>query len=61
MIRPREFIKVLENPDGPSVNIDDAGGALILRLLVHMFYADEELHDKELAMLGKLALPPLCP
>lgn len=54
MIRPSEFVKVLEDQDAPSVTIEDAGGALILRLLVHMFYADEELHDKELAMLGRL-------
>ena len=54
MIRPSEFVKVLKDPKAPSVAIADAGGALILRLLVHMFYADEELHDKELAILGRL-------
>lgn len=54
MIRPRDFVAVLENPDASAVAIDDAGGALILRLLVHMFYADEELHEKELGLLGKL-------
>ena len=54
MIRPAEFIKVLEDPEADPITIDDAGGALILRLLVDMFFADEELHDKELSMLGRL-------
>ena len=54
MIRPREFVKVLEDSDAPPITVDDAGGALILRLLVYMFFADEELHDKELGMIGRL-------
>lgn len=54
MIRPRDFLYVLENPGAPPVTVDDTGGALLLRLLVHMFFADEELHDKELGVLRQL-------
>ena len=54
MIRPSEFIHVLENPDAPSIQISDAGGALILRMLVYMFFADGELADKELALIQRL-------
>jgi hypothetical protein len=53
MIRPRDFLDVLEN-DAPPVEIHDTGGALLLHLMVHMFFADEELHDKELDVLKKL-------
>lgn len=53
MIRPREFLDVLEN-DAPPLHLKDVGGALLLHLMVHMFFADEELDDQELAVLKKL-------
>ena len=53
MIRPRDFLDVLEN-DAAPVQVNDTGGALLLHLLVHMFFADEVLHAKELAVLGRL-------
>jgi uncharacterized tellurite resistance protein B-like protein len=54
MIRPRDFINVLEKDDAEPITIDDTGGALLLHLLVHMFFADEELHDQELGVLRRL-------
>lgn len=53
MTNPRDFLDVLEN-DAPPVTVDDAGGALLLHLMVHIFFADEELHEKELAVIKKL-------
>jgi uncharacterized tellurite resistance protein B-like protein len=52
--RPRDFLAVLEDSGKQPLSVDDTGGALLLHLLVHMFFADEELHDKELALLQKL-------
>lgn len=54
MIRPRAFLDVLENPDAEPITIDDTGGALLLHLLVHMFFADRELHDDEVGALQRL-------
>ncbi len=54
MIRPSEFVAVLENPEAPPIQISDAGGALILRLLVHMFFADDDFDDKELKLVQRL-------
>jgi hypothetical protein len=54
MTRPADFLTVLENDDAPAVTIDDARGELLVQLLVHMFFADDELHDKEVELLGRL-------
>lgn len=54
MTRPRDFIDVLENPDARPLQISDTGGALLLHLVVHIFFADEHLDDREIALLSEL-------
>lgn len=54
MTRPADFLAVLENTDKPAVTIDDERGELLVKLLVHMFWADDELHDKEVELLARL-------
>jgi len=53
MTSPRDFLDVLEK-DAPPVTVDDAGGALLLHLMVHIFFADNELADSEVAVLEQL-------
>jgi uncharacterized tellurite resistance protein B-like protein len=54
MTTPRDFIDTIENADAKPLAIGDTSGALLLHLLVHMFFADEELHEKEVAVLKRL-------
>ena len=54
MMTPSDFIDVIENADAPPLAIGDTGGALLLHLLVHMFFADEELHEKEVHILQRI-------
>lgn len=54
MTRPADFLTVLANSDAPAVTVDDERGELLVQLLVHMFFADDELHDKEVALLERL-------
>jgi len=54
MTRPRDLLDVLEDPTKGPLSVDDTGGALLLHLLVHMFFADDELHEKELQILQTL-------
>lgn len=54
MTTPRDFIDTIENADAAPLAIGDTSGALLLHLLVHMFFADEELHEKELEVLERL-------
>lgn len=58
MTRPRDFIDVLENPGARPMQIDDTAGALLLHLIVHVFFADEHLDDREVALLSELVGEP---
>lgn len=54
MTRPRDFLEVLDNPDASALQIDDRGGALLLHLVVHIFFSDEELHEREVDLVARL-------
>ena len=54
MTRPADFLSVLESKDASPVTVDDERGELLVQLLVHMFFADDELHDKEVELLQRL-------
>ena len=54
MSTPRQFIEVLENKDAPAITERDAGGELLVGLLVHLFFSDHELADSELDLLSRL-------
>jgi hypothetical protein len=58
MTRPRDFIEVLENPEARPLQIADTGGALLLHLIVHIFFADEHLDDREVTLLSELVGEP---
>jgi hypothetical protein len=51
---PRDFINILENPDARPLQVSDTSGALLLHLIVHVFFADEHLDDRELGLLAEL-------
>jgi hypothetical protein len=52
--RPSDFINILENPSARPLQISDTEGALLLHLIVHIFFADEHLDDREVKLLGEL-------
>lgn len=52
--KPSDFINILENPDARPLQVEDTSGALLLHLIVHIFFADEHLDDRELALLAEL-------
>jgi uncharacterized tellurite resistance protein B-like protein len=54
MTRPRDFLDVLEAPGSEPLRIDDTAGALLLHLIVHIFFADERLDDRELQLIAGL-------
>jgi len=54
MGRPRQFIAVLEDPKAGPLKGRQPGDELLLGLLAHMFYADEEVSSDELAVFGRL-------
>ena len=54
MTRPGDFLEVLNNPKATPLQIDDRGGALLLHLIVHIFFADQTLHERELELISRL-------
>ena len=51
---PRKFIDVLENSAKSALVDRDEGGELLLRLIVHTFFADNELAAGEVALMQRL-------
>jgi len=58
MGRPRAFIDVLEDPAAaPLGKPSGRPDALLMRLLAHVFHADDELGSAELAVFARLVGP----
>ncbi|MEX1361747.1 MAG: TerB family tellurite resistance protein [Nannocystaceae bacterium] len=51
---PRAFLDVLEDPKAPAVGPVRGPDRLLMRLLAHMLYADDDIERSELALIGRL-------
>jgi uncharacterized tellurite resistance protein B-like protein len=52
--RPRDFISVLDDPSHEPLKLGDPAGELLVQLVVHIFFSDEVLHDRELELFARL-------
>jgi hypothetical protein len=52
--RPRDFIAVLDDPSLGPVEVRDPAGELLVQLVVHIFFSDEHLHERELELFARL-------
>lgn len=57
MGRPRAFLDVLEHPHAEALGRPSGSDELLLRMLAHLFYADDDVTPAELAVLARLAGP----
>jgi uncharacterized membrane protein YebE (DUF533 family) len=57
MGRPRAFLDVLEDPAAAPLGKPSGPEALLMRLLAHMFYADDDVAIAELAVFARLVGP----
>jgi uncharacterized membrane protein YebE (DUF533 family) len=57
MGRPRAFLDVLEDPAAAPLGKPTGSDALLMRLLAHMFYADDDVASAELAVFSRLVGP----
>ena len=53
-MRPREFIRTLEDPTLPRCEVVGEQAEQLRRLLVHLFFIDHDLDRRELALLQRL-------
>jgi len=53
-VRPGDLLQILRNPDLPPLMGLDEQSELMLILLVHMFFADGRVDDRELAVMSRL-------
>jgi uncharacterized tellurite resistance protein B-like protein len=53
-MRPRDFIRTLEDPSLPPCAATGEGAEQLRRLLVHLFFIDRDLDKRELALLQRL-------
>lgn len=54
LMRPADFIRVLDNPDAPRLAAVGEGAELLRTLIVHLFYADKRVAPGEVALLSRL-------
>ena len=54
MSGPGAFLHVLEDPSAPPVGQPQGPDGLLMRLLAHMLYADDDIERAELDLLGRL-------
>ena len=57
MGRPRAFLDVLDDPAAAPLGELSGTDALLMRLLAHMFHADDELSRAELEVFSRLVGP----
>lgn len=57
MGRPRAFLDVLDDPAAAPLGKPTGTDALLMRLLAHMFHADDDVAHAELAVFGRLVGP----
>lgn len=53
-MRPRDFIRALEDPALPRCDVPGEQAEQLRRLLVHLFFIDHDLDRRELALLQRL-------
>jgi len=56
--RPRDFIGILDNPTSAPLAAPDDKGQLLVQLVVHIFFSDEHLHERELELFSRLVGSP---
>ncbi len=54
MSRVQDFIDVLSDPNGPSLEGHDRNDDMLRTFIAHIFFADDELAPAELAAFGRL-------
>jgi len=57
-MRPRDFIRVLEDPTLPPCEASGEAAEQLRRLVVHLFFIDHDFDKRELALLQRI-LPDL--
>lgn len=57
MGRPRAFLDVLDDPAAKPIGKPTGPDALLMRMLAHMFRADDDITRSELAVFGRLVGP----
>src|SRR5262245_36189150 len=57
MGRPRAFLDVLDDPAAKPIGKPTGPDALLMRMLAHMFHADDDVARSELAVFGRLVGP----
>lgn len=57
MGRPRAFLDVLDDPAAAPIGKPTGADALLMRMLAHMFHADDDLSHPELAVFSRLVGP----
>jgi uncharacterized membrane protein YebE (DUF533 family) len=53
-MKPGQLIHLLDNPDAPRTVERNEQTEILLTLLVHMFYADSRLDQREVALLERV-------
>lgn len=57
MGRPRAFLDVLDDPSAAPIGKPTGPDALLMRMLAHMFHADDDVAGSELAVFARLVGP----
>jgi hypothetical protein len=57
MGRPRVFLDVLDDPAAAPIGKPTGPDALLMRMLAHIFHADDDVARSELAVFGRLVGP----
>jgi uncharacterized membrane protein YebE (DUF533 family) len=53
-MKPGQLIYLLDHPDAPRTVQRDEQTEILLTLLVHMFFADRRLDDREVSLLQRI-------
>jgi uncharacterized tellurite resistance protein B-like protein len=57
MGRPRAYLDVLDDPSAAPIGKPTGPDALLMRMLAHMFHADQDVTRSELAVFARLVGP----
>lgn len=57
MGRPRAYLDVLDDPTAAPIGKPTGPDALLMRMLAHMFHADDDVTRSELAVFARLVGP----
>ena len=53
-MRPRQFLEALQQPDAPRCSVVDERAEMLRTLLVHLFFVDMDLDQREMDMLTRV-------